>query len=128
MAFKALKIGKYTIDIPIIQGGMGVGVSWDQLAGSVSKEGGLGVVSSVGTGVYENRKYADKLAADARPVDTVNFYSAKALHKIFENAREICGDKPLAVNVLYAMNDYKKVVIDSCKAGANIIITGAGLP
>jgi len=128
VAFKALNIGKYTIDIPIIQGGMGVGVSWDQLAGSVSKEGGLGVISSVGTGVYKNRKYAQKLKADARPVDTVNFYSLEALHKIFENARKLCGDKPLAANVLYAINDYKQVVIDSCKAGANIIITGAGLP
>lgn len=128
MAFKPLKIGKYTIDIPIIQGGMGVGISWDQLAGSVSKEGGLGVISAIGTGVYKNRMYADKLAADARPVGTANFYSSKALHAIFENARKICGDKPLAANVLYAINDYKRVVIDSCKAGANIIITGAGLP
>lgn len=126
--FAPLKIGKYTIDVPIIQGGMGVGVSWDQLAGSVSREGGLGVISSVGTGVYQNRAFLDKVAGDNRPVDTANFYSSKALHKIFENARKICGDKPLAANVLYAINDYKQVVIDSCKAGANIIITGAGLP
>jgi len=126
--FAPLKIGKYTIDVPIIQGGMGVGISWDQLAGSVSHEGGLGVISSVGTGVYQNRAYIDKVAGDNRPVDTVNFYSSKALHKIFENARKLCGDRPLAANVLYAINDYKQVVIDSCKAGANIIITGAGLP
>ena len=126
--FAPLKIGKYTIDVPIIQGGMGVGISWDKLAGSVSHEGGLGVISSVGTGVYQNRAYIDKVAGDNRPVDTVNFYSSKALHKIFENARKLCGDRPLAANVLYAINDYKQVVIDSCKAGANIIITGAGLP
>jgi NAD(P)H-dependent flavin oxidoreductase YrpB (nitropropane dioxygenase family) len=47
MSFAPLKIGKYTIPVPVVQGGMGVGISWDQLAGSVSKEGGLGVISSV---------------------------------------------------------------------------------
>jgi len=128
MEFKPLKIGKYTIPKPIVQGGMGVGISWDRLAGSVSKEGGLGVISSVGTGVYENRAYADKLMADARPYEVENFYSRKALFKIFENARKICGDAPLAANVLYAINDYDRVVRDSCEAGADIIITGAGLP
>lgn len=129
MEFKSLKIGKYTIEKPIIQGGMGVGISWDQLAGTVSKEGGLGVISSVGTGVYKNREYADKVVgSEKRPLDTANFYSKKALMKIFENARKICGDKPLAANVLYAINDYDNVVRDSCEAGANIIITGAGLP
>ncbi|HFU77006.1 MAG TPA: nitronate monooxygenase [Epsilonproteobacteria bacterium] len=129
MEFKSLKIGKYTIEKPIIQGGMGVGISWDQLAGNVSKEGGLGVISSVGTGVYKNRAYADKVVgSEQRPLDTANFYSKNALTMIFKNAREICGDKPLAANVLYAINDYDTVVRDSCEAGADIIITGAGLP
>jgi len=50
MSFKSLKIGKYIIEKPIVQGGMGVGVSWDRLAGTVSHEGGLGVISAVGTG------------------------------------------------------------------------------
>ncbi|HAC70700.1 MAG TPA: 2-nitropropane dioxygenase, partial [Arcobacter skirrowii] len=48
-----MKIGKYEIKHPIIQGGMGVGISWDQLAGHVSLEGGLGVISAVGTGYYK---------------------------------------------------------------------------
>jgi nitronate monooxygenase len=125
---KPLKIGKYTIDIPIIQGGMGVGISWDQLAGNVSKEGALGVISSVGTGVYQGRKYTDKVLKDARPFEAENFYSGKILKIIFENARKICGDKPLACNVLYASSDYNRIVKDACEAGANMIITGAGLP
>ena len=58
MSMKALKIGKYIIEKPIVQGGMGVGISWDQLAGNVSKEGGLGVISAVGTGYYKNKHYA----------------------------------------------------------------------
>jgi nitronate monooxygenase len=127
MAFKSLKIGKHIIDIPIVQGGMGVGISWDKLAGNVSKEGGLGVISSVGTGYYENKAYVQRLVAE-RPLEVQNFYSKDALFKIFENARKICGDKPLACNVLYAINDYGRVVTDACEAGANIIITGAGLP
>jgi len=127
MSYKAVKIGKHTIEVPIVQGGMGVGISWDQLAGHVSLEGGLGVISSVGTGYYEQKAYAHKLVAD-RPLDALNFYSKEGLIKIFENARKICGDKPLACNVLYAINDYGRVVTDACEAGANIIITGAGLP
>ena len=128
MAFKSFKIGNYTIEKPIIQGGMGVGISWDKLAGNVSKEGALGVISSVGTGNYENRKYADKVLKDNRPSEANNFYSAKALKAIFDNARAICGDKPLACNVLYASVNYDQIVKDACEAGANMIITGAGLP
>ena len=128
MEFKSFKIGKYTIEKPIVQGGMGVGISWDQLAGNVSKEGGLGVISSVGTGNYENRKYSDKVLKDDRPSEAENFYSKKALHVIFENARKICGDKPLACNVLYASVDYDRIARDACEAGADMIITGAGLP
>ncbi len=128
MEFKPMKIGKYTVEKPIIQGGMGVGISWDQLAGTVSKEGALGVISSVGTGNYHNRKYSDKVLKDNRPSEANNFYSAKALRVIFDNAREICGDKPLACNVLYASVDYNRIVADACEAGADMIITGAGLP
>jgi nitronate monooxygenase len=124
---KPLKIGKHTIKHPIIQGGMGLGISWDRLAGSVSKEGALGVISAVGTGYYENKKYAKKLV-EGRPLLEENFYSRDALFKIVENARKICGDAPLGCNILYAINDYGRVVKDACEAGIDIIITGAGLP
>ena len=122
-----LKIGKYTIEKPIIQGGMGVGISWDKLAGTVSKEGGLGVISAVGTGYYENKKYSHRLIQD-KPYDAENFYSKEGLDAIIKNARKICGDKPLAANILYAINDYGRVVQDACESGIDIIITGAGIP
>ena len=122
-----LKIGKYTIEKPIVQGGMGVGVSWDRLAGNVSLEGGLGVVSSVGTGYYEDKKFSTKNISN-KPYSEGNFYSKDALFKIIENTRAICGDKPLACNVLYASNDYGRIVTDACEAGIDMIITGAGLP
>ncbi len=97
MGLKPLKIGKHTIKYPIFQGGMGVGISWDRLAGNVSKEGALGIISAVG-------------------------------NEIFKNARKICGNNPLGANILYAINEYGRVVRDACEAGANIIVTGAGLP
>jgi len=122
-----LKIGKYEISKPIIQGGMGVGISWDKLAGTVSAEGGLGVVSAVGTGYYQNKQYSHKNIQN-KPYSEENFYSRDGLFAIIENARKICGDAPLAVNALYASNDYGRIVRDACEAGANIIITGAGIP
>ena len=127
MSFNSLKIGKYEIEKPIVQGGMGVGISWDQLAGNVSKEGGLGVISAVGTGYYEDKKHSKKLVAD-RPLDAANFYSKEGFNAIIKNARKLCGEKPLAANILYAINDYGRVVTDACEAGIDIIITGAGLP
>ncbi|MBN2824446.1 MAG: nitronate monooxygenase [Campylobacterales bacterium] len=122
-----MKIGKYEIQKPIVQGGMGVGISWDKLAGTVSKEGGLGVISAVGTGYYQNKEFSHKLVAD-KPYGSENFYSKEGLIAIIKNARKICGDAPLACNVLYASNDYGRIVQDACEGGADIIITGAGVP
>ena len=127
MELKPLKIGKYEIKHPIFQGGMGLGISWDKLAGNVSLEGGLGIISSVGTGYYENRKFIDK-ELNAKPFGSENFYSTRGLRAVIENARKICGDLPLGVNIMYAANDYARVVKDACEAGINIIVSGAGLP
>lgn len=126
-ALKSLTIGKHTIKYPIIQGGMGIGISWDELAGNVSLQGALGTISCVGTGYYRKMKFADKIIR-SKPFEAINFYSKNALNEIFKNARKICGDLPLAANILYAINEYGRVVRDACEAGANIIITGAGLP
>lgn len=106
---------------------MGVGISWDNLAGHVSLEGGLGIISTVGTGYYHNMGFIQK-EIGGRPAGVANFYSKSALQEIFNNARKICGNAPLGANILYAINDYGRVVRDSCEAGANILITGAGLP
>ncbi len=123
----SLKIGKYEIKYPIVQGGMGVGVSWGNLAGTVSAAGGLGTISSVGTGYYDNCRFVKKLV-EGRPLGVENTHSREALIEIFKNARKICGDAPLACNILHVITDYKRVVIDAIDAGANIIVTGAGLP
>ncbi|STQ86364.1 nitronate monooxygenase [Helicobacter muridarum] len=125
--FQSLKIGKYTIKYPIFQGGMGVGISWDRLAGNVSKEGCLGIISAVGTGYYKNMQFVERILS-SKPLEAINFYSRNALNEIFKNARKICGNNPLGTNILYAINDYGRVVRDACEVGANMIISGAGLP
>jgi len=127
MKFKPLKIGKHTIKHPIIQGGMGLGISWDNLAGNVSLNDGLGVISSVGTGYYKSQKFTKK-EINNRPFEAENFYSRDAFKAIINSAKKISGGKPIAANVLYAINDYGRVARDACELGVDIIITGAGLP
>jgi nitronate monooxygenase len=127
MELKPIKIGKHEIEFPIVQGGMGVGISWDKLAGAVSKEGGLGVISAVGTGYYKNTQFAHKMREN-RPAEAENFYSRDALFDIVKNAKNIAQNKPIGCNILYAINDYGRVVKDACEAGVDVIITGAGLP
>ncbi|MCH5336092.1 MAG: nitronate monooxygenase [Campylobacter sp.] len=127
MDLKPLKIGKHTIKYPIFQGGMGLGISWDKLASAVSLNGGLGIISSVGTGYYENLAYVDK-QLNLKPYGSENFYSKKGLQKIINNARKICGDLPLGCNILCASNDYARIVRDACEVGFNVIVSGAGLP
>ena len=124
---KSLKIGKHEIKHPIVQGGMGLGISWDKLAGNVSLNGCLGVISSVGTGYYDNLKYSKK-EINSKPLGSENFYSKEGLTAIIKNAREICGDAPIGVNIMCACNDYDRIVKDACEAGFDIIISGAGLP
>ncbi len=127
MSFKPLKIGKHSIKYPIIQGGMGLGISWDRLASAVSLNGGLGVISSVGTGYYENRAHIKK-ELNSRPYGSENFYSKEGLKAVISNARKICGDLALGCNILCASNDYARIARDACEVGFNVIISGAGLP
>jgi len=127
MSLKPLKIGKYTIKYPIFQGGMGLGISWDRLASNVSLNGGLGIISSVGTGYYENLSYANK-ELNSKPYGSENFYSPKGLQALIKNARKICADAPLGCNILCASNDYARIALDACEAGFNVIVSGAGLP
>ncbi|EAH5412678.1 nitronate monooxygenase, partial [Campylobacter jejuni] len=116
MNLQPLQIGKHTIKYPIFQGGMGLGISWDRLASAVSLNGGLGIISSVGTGYYEERKYASK-ELNAKPYGSENFYSRKGLQALINNARKVCGDAPLGCNILCASNDYARIARDACEVG-----------
>lgn len=114
---QALHIGDLVLKYPIIQGGMGVGVSRGRLAGTVSLCGGLGVISSAQIG-YDEPEFATN-----QPLA-----NAKAIRKHIALAKEISGGKPIGINIMVAMKHYEQHVRDSIEAGADVIISGAGLP
>lgn len=114
---KPLKIGNIEAKVPVIQGGMGVGISLGGLAGAVAKEGGTGIISAAQIGFREPDFDRDAKTANLR-----------AVRKEYEKARAISPDGVIGFNLMVAMRgyeDYVKAVID---AGADLIISGAGLP
>ena len=114
---KNLKIGDKITRFPLIQGGMGVGISLGRLAGSVAKEGGIGIISSAQIGYREND--FDKNPAEA---------NLRAIESEMRKAREISPDGIIGYNVMTALKEHAAHVKAAVKAGADIIISGAGLP
>ena len=113
-----MKIGNKELQVPIIQGGMGVGVSLGNLAGHVAKCGGLGVISSVNAGYKEPRFGADPKEA--------NFF---ALKNEIKKAKTIANVNGLvSVNIMTAVSNYEETARIAAEAGADVIISGAGLP
>ena len=113
--------------LPVVQGGMGVGVSAHRLAGAVAKEGAVGTIA----GVDLRRLHPDimqrlRKCRDPRVHGAAN---VEALDREIHLAREIAGrDGFIAVNVMRALSNYAELVIQACKSGANAIVSGAGLP
>lgn len=113
-----LVIGGVKLDIPVIQGGMGVGVSLSGLAGAVAKEGGVGIISTAQIGFTEPDFETNTLESCLRAIGT---HIAKA--------KEIAGGRGLVgVNVMTALKNYREHVTRAVAAGADIIVCGAGLP
>jgi NAD(P)H-dependent flavin oxidoreductase YrpB (nitropropane dioxygenase family) len=117
MSYDALKIGDLCAKIPIIQGGMGIGISLGKLAGAVAGEGGVGVISAAQIGFREPDFYEDALKANLR-----------AIKKELAKARKIAPRGVIGFNIMVACNHYKELVIEAAKAGADLIISGAGVP
>lgn len=117
MSIKPLKIGSLTVEKPIIQGGMGVGISLGNLAGAVAKEGGIGIISSAQIGYREPDFDKDPLAANLR-----------AIRKEYEKARKIAPEGVIGFNIMVALKHYEEYVQAAVETGADIIISGAGLP
>ncbi len=117
MKVKTLKIGDLTARIPLIQGGMGVGISLSSLAGTVAKCGGIGVISTAQIGYREPDFYSNTLQANLR-----------AINSEMKKAREIAHGGIIGFNIMVALNHYKEQVMEAVKAGADVIISGAGLP
>lgn len=117
MELKPLIIGDLKARIPLVQGGMGVGISLANLAGAVANEGGIGIISSAQIGFREKDFYENPLKANLR-----------AIQKEFSKARKISPEGIIGFNIMVALNHYKEQVMEAVKAGADIIISGAGLP
>lgn len=114
---KPLKIGDLVAKVPVIQGGMGVGISRSSLAAAVAKAGGVGVISGVHVGYDEDDFEKNNLNANLR-----------ALKKHIIKAKENSNGGIIGLNLMVAMNNYEQHVKEAISAGVDLIISGAGLP
>ncbi len=113
---KGLRIGNLAIAVPIIQGGMGVGISLSGLASAVANEGGVGVISSAGLGLLYRGSSENFLEASILGLK-------EEIRKAREKTRGIIG-----VNVMVAMTNFADMIKTSISEKVDIIIAGAGLP
>jgi len=115
---KQLKIGRYELPYPLIQGGMGVRISGGSLAGHVARCGGVGLVAAAG------------LALGSERYNGKNFFEAdpQALADEIRKAYAIAPNGVVGVNCMVAVTNYDDIVRASCAAGAKVIVSGAGLP
>jgi len=113
-----LYIRNKTLNIPLIQGGMGIGVSLGNLAGHVMREGGMGVISAAQPGYLEHDFKTNTIEANIR-----------ALEKEILKAREISNGKGLlGVNLMVAAEHYDVYAKAISQMDIDVIISGAGLP
>ncbi|MFA5801324.1 MAG: nitronate monooxygenase family protein [Thermoleophilia bacterium] len=111
-----MKIGDLKAKLPIIQGGMGVGISLAGLASAVANEGGIGVIAAPAIGMEEPDFFSNYLTANIR-----------ALRKEIRKARELTKGI-LGVNIMVALSNYADLVKASVSEGIDVIISGGGLP
>ena len=110
-------IGELRARIPVIQGGMGVGVSLANLAGAVAANGGIGVISTAQIGFREPDFRKDPIECNLR-----------AIGKEIAKARDLAKGGILGVNIMVATRRYEDYVRAAVKAGIDLVISGAGLP
>lgn len=117
MKLPELTIGNIKALVPIIQGGMGIGVSLHKLAAAVAAEGGIGIISGAQPGFAEPDFIKNTLGANLR-----------ALKNEIKLAKEKCKNGIIGVNLMVATNGYAEYVRTAIEAKADLIISGAGLP
>ncbi len=113
---KGLKIGNLKIKVPIIQGGMGIGISMSSLASAVANMGGVGIISTVGIGLTDQRS---NVGYKKRNIEVLR----REIRKAKELSNGIIG-----VNIMSVITDFSEMVKTSIEEGINIIFSGAGLP
>lgn len=114
---KPLKIGELTAPFPVIQGGMGVGISLSHLAGTVAACGGVGILSAAQIGFREEGFEKD-------PIGT----NLKAIKKEICKARKIANGGIIGINIMVTTQRYEEYVKAAVESGVDLIISGAGLP
>jgi len=110
-------IGDMVAKIPLIQGGMGVGISLGGLAGAVARTGGIGIISSAQIGFREPDFDTNVREANIR-----------AIKKEMKRARKIAPNGIVGFNIMVALKHYAEHVKAAVEAGADMIVSGAGLP
>jgi nitronate monooxygenase len=113
--------------LPIVQGGMGVGISASRLAGNVARLGAVGTISSVDL----RRHHPDLMAQTehSRDKDLINRLNNVALDREIKRAKQLAqGNGMIAVNVMRAVTEYAAYVRQTCESGADAVVVGAGLP
>lgn len=113
---QGLKIGDLFIKLPIIQGGMGIGVSLSGLAAAVANQGGVGVIAAAGIGMLEYDGSQNYLEANIR-----------ALREEIRKARAMTKGI-IGVNIMVALSNFVDMVKTSIDEGVDAIFVGAGLP
>ena len=113
----SFKLGEKEIKLPVIQGGMGIGISLGNLAGTVAREGGIGLISAAQIGFLEPDFEENPLEANLR-----------AIENQLRKARSIAQDGIVGFNIMTAMRDYEKYVRAAVEAGDDLIVSRAGLP
>ncbi|MEE4176274.1 MAG: nitronate monooxygenase [Bacteroides sp.] len=113
---RELKIGGLTIPIPVIQGGMGVGISMSGLAIAVANQGGVGVISAAGLGLVHRNPTLDFLEANIHGL-------IKEIRLAREKTKGVIG-----VNIMVAMSNFADMVRTAISEKVDIIFSGAGLP
>ena len=117
--------------LPVVQGGMGVGVSAGRLAGTVAGQGGVGTISSV-----DLRRLHPDLMAQTEHLDKepdagarINAANLVALDREIQKAKTIANGRGLvAVNIMKALTSYEDCVRQAVESGADALVVGAGLP
>lgn len=116
MKLPELRIGDLIAKLPIVQGGMGVGISLSGLASAVANEGGVGVIATPMIGIEEPDIVTDPVGANRRAL-------VKQIRRAREKSKGVIG-----VNIMCALTNFADLVTTSVKEKADIIFVGAGLP
>lgn len=112
---KKFVVGDKIATLPIVQGGMGIGISLAGLAAAVANEGGIGVISAAGVGMFDWKTH------------DFNYNNVHGLRIEIKKARAMT-DGLLGVNIMVALSNFGELVKASIEEGIDYIFAGAGLP